>query len=77
MFDNIVTVYRNSADVWFYVSSAVDKCQLATPHPPLGRRAAGLDRSTHAEQRPPSRAPLGVAAPRPPARTDVACAAPP
>lgn len=37
MFDNIVTVYRNSADVWFYVpqralkSAAVAEPQLASP----------------------------------------------
>ena len=44
MFDNIVTVYRNSADVWFYVtprrlkSAKVAAPQLATPASSGGER---------------------------------------
>ena len=66
MFDNIVTVYRNSADVWFYVTQLRLKSATARHTGLLGRRAAGLARSTRTAQRPPSPGSLGAAAARPP-----------
>ena len=42
MFDNIVTVYRNSADVWFYVTQLRLKSATARHTGLLGRSAAGL-----------------------------------
>ena len=66
MFDNIVTVYRNSADVWFYVTQLRLKSATARHTGLLGRSAAGLARSTRTAQRPPSPGSLGAAAARPP-----------
>ena len=47
MFDNIVTVYRNSADVWFYVTQLRLKSATARHTGLLGRRTLEQARSRH------------------------------